>query len=93
MQIIYNPVPWVSIQTGRGGGQLVDTDWLPARMAEPVIAFEFGLKYFELQLKFRVPPDSGPLGTGVSWTNCSEWSAGHRRQLGGAAPIGGTIDC
>jgi len=60
MQIIYNPVPWVSIQTGRGGGQLVDTDWLPARMAEPVIAFEFGLKYFELQLKFRVHSDSDP---------------------------------
>ena len=38
----------------------MDTDWLTARMAEPVIAFEFGLKYFELQLKFRVQPDSAP---------------------------------
>jgi hypothetical protein len=38
MQIIYNLLPWVSIHTAKGGGQLVDTDRLPATMAGPQLA-------------------------------------------------------
>jgi hypothetical protein len=55
MQIIYNPFTRPEVE---GSSWTLRELW--ARISDPKLGFEFGLKYFELQLKFRDQPDSDP---------------------------------